>query len=113
MQVGEALDRVSSWPRHKLSRDLDNLVKETKAAQRQIFGGGNQMPCADQLSAIGRTDLRQAIIRAGDFLGPFSLQPCIKPHRLAIFRSITIRDGTFTLAARICHNTLPKPNSKP
>lgn len=66
MQVAQALDRAPSWPRNKLSADLAKLIKETQAAQQQIFGGGTQMPSAEQLSAIGRSDLRQAIIRAGE-----------------------------------------------
>lgn len=66
LQVAQALDRVPSWPKNRLSKDLAKLVEETKAAQRQLFGGGNRMPSAEQLSSVGRSDLRQAIIRVGD-----------------------------------------------
>lgn len=59
------LDRVSSWPKVKMAYDDEELVRELKAAQQQIFGGGDRLPSAGQLLAIGRMDLKGAICRSG------------------------------------------------
>ena len=70
-QVAEALDRTHSWPKNRLATDRGALLRELQSVQRQIFGGGSQMPSAQQLLESGRPDVLQAVAKSGtDFLPP-------------------------------------------
>ena len=67
VQVAEALDRRPKWPKYYRIKSEEDLLRELKSTQLQLFGNTKQMPSRSQLLEFGRQELLQAINDAGEF----------------------------------------------
>ena len=65
LQVAKALDRRPKWPKYYSIKCEDDLLRELRSTQLQLFGATKQMPSRSQLCASGRQELLQAINDSG------------------------------------------------